>query len=179
VTPDEIQILVLRELRKVGLAVGPPRVHRRSELPEPGRGLVLELVISLSGAGATRRALIVCRSQVGVVARDVVEDARARLPEASADVAIIFATAEFAPDALAAACESGVALLQIADGRRVFDASGWGEGTGGIPGHYPAWLPAHIAQLVDRDAAGGRRVRMLEAGRPEMLLDCLRVASNP
>ena len=171
-TPDYFQILVLRELRKVGFDVGPPRVHRRSELPEPERGFVLELVLSLVVPGVMRRALVVCRRQVGVVTRDVVESARARLSEAATDAAIIFATAEFAPDAVAAANETGVALLRVSDGRAIFAASGWGDGTAD---HYPAWLPAHMAQLVDRDAAGQPRLRVLEAGKPEMILDCLRV----
>lgn len=173
-TPDYFQILVLRELRKVGFDVGSPRVHRRSELPEPERGFVLELVISLVAPGATRRALVVCRRQDGVVTRDVVESARARLPDAAADAAIVFATAAFAPDAVAAANETGVALLQVADGRTIFAASGWGDG-GGTADHYPAWLPAHMAQLVDRDPAGQPRLRVLEAGKPEMILDCLQV----
>jgi len=177
-TPEYFEILVLRELRKVGFEVGQPRVHRRSELPEPERGFVLELVIPLSAAAATQRALVVCRRQVGPVARDVVESAKARLADASADAAIIFATADFTPDGLVAATEAGVALLRVADGREVFTANGWGDGTGGVPDHYPAWLPAHIAQLVDRDAAGEPRLRVLDAGRPEMILDCLRLHSG-
>ena len=170
-TPDDFQILVLRELRKVGFDVGAPRVHRRSELPEPERGFVLELVISLIAPGATRRALVVCRRQDGIVTRDVIESARARLSGTSADAVVVFATAEFAPDAITAAQETGVALLRVADGRTIFAASGWGDGTE----HYPAWLPAHMAQLVDRDATGQARQRVLEAGRPEMILECLRV----
>jgi len=174
-TPDYLQILVVRELRKVGLEIGQPRVYRRAELPEPERGFVVELVVPLSGVAGVRRALVICRKQVGAVGRDIVEAATARLPEASADAAIIFSTADFAPDALAAAHESGVALLQIADGRSVFDAGGWGDGTAD---HYPAWLPAHMAQVVDRDAAGRPRLRVLEAGRPEMILIGRRSATH-
>jgi hypothetical protein len=173
ITPDYLQILVVRELRKAGLQIGDPRVQRRAELPEPERGFVLELLVPLIGVAGVRRALVVCRKQVGAVGRDIVESAKARLPEASppADAAIIFATAKFAPDALAAAHESGVALLQIADGRSVFDSGGWGDGTAD---HHPAWLPAHMAQVVDRDAAGQPRLRVLEAGRPDMILAGIR-----
>jgi restriction endonuclease len=166
-TPQYFQILVVRELRKVGF-----------EVPEPEQGFVLELVIPLSAVAAMQRALVVCRRQAGIVARDVVESAKARLAAASADAAIIFATADFAPDALVAASEAGVALLRVADGRDVFTANGWGDGTGGGPDHYPAWLPAHIAQIVDRDAAGRPRLRVLEAGHPELILDCLRLHSS-
>src|SRR6266566_2478015 len=95
-TRESFQILIVRELRKVGFDVGTVRTHRRSELPEPERGFVLELVIPLRCAGATWRALIVCLHQLGVVAPDVIASAKARLADASADVVIIFATAEFA-----------------------------------------------------------------------------------
>jgi hypothetical protein len=168
VTPEYFQILVLRELRKAGFDLGQPRVHRRSELPEPERGFVLELVIPLGGAGARRRALIVCLNQLGVVGPDVVASAKARLADASADVVIVFATAEFAPEALTAAHESGVALLRIVDGRSAFDMSGWST-----PGHYPAWLPAYLPQVIDRDIAGLPRAQLLEAGRADMILDRL------
>ena len=104
-TPEYFEILVVRELRKVGFDVGTVRTHRRSELPEPERGFVLELVIPLRCAGATWRALIVCLHQLGVVAPDVITSAKARLADASADVVIIFATAEFAPEALTVARE--------------------------------------------------------------------------
>lgn len=168
VTPEYFQILVLRELRKVGFDLGQPRVQRRAELPEPERGFVLELVIPLSSAGATRRALVVCLNQLGVVGSDVIASAQARLADASADVAIVFATAEFAPAALTAAHERGVALLRIVDGRSAFDMSGWST-----PGHYPAWLPAYLPQLIDRDIAGLPRAQLLEAGRADMILDRL------
>src|SRR3989442_1337333 len=45
-------------------------------------------------------------------------------------------------------------------------ASGWGPS-----GHYPAWLPAYLAQVVDRDSAGQVRSRLLEAGRADLILD--------
>ena len=170
VTPAYFQILVVRELRKVGFDVGTVRTHRRSELPEPEQGFVLELVVPLARAGATWRALVACRRQVGAVEREVIESVKARLPQVPADVAIVFATADFGPDALAAARESGVALLRVVDGHTAFDTSGWNN-----PGHYPAWLPAYLAQLVDRDVSGMPRARLLEAGRPDMILDCFQI----
>jgi hypothetical protein len=175
--PQSFEILAVRELRKAGFEVGQLRTYRRSELPEPEHGFVLELVIPLGTLKASLRALVVCRRQSGGLGADVVESAKARLIDASADAAIIFGTADFAPEALAAAAEGGVALLRVADGRDVFRASGWGDAAG-APEHYPAWLPAHVAQLVDRDSAGQVRLRVLEAGRPEMLLDCLHLHSR-
>ena len=168
VTPDYFQILVVRELRKVGFDVGQPRVHRRSELPEPERGFVLELQIPLRRPGSAWRAVAVCRHQCGSVGRDVVESVRNRLPEIPADVAIVFATSDFTADAVTAAHEAGIALLRLVDGRSAFDMSGWST-----PGHYPAWLPAYLPQLIDRDIAGLPRAQLLEAGRADMILDRL------
>lgn len=175
VTPEYFQILVVRELRKVGFDVGTVRTHRRSELPEPERGFVLELALVLARGGTTWRGLVACRRQAGAVEREVIESLKTRLPEVPADVAIVFTTADFGTDTLAAARESGVALLRVVDGRTAYDSSGWST-----PGatHYPAWLPAYLAQLVDRDVTGQPRARLLETGRPDMILDCFRVQSN-
>lgn len=169
-TPDYFEILVVRELRKVGFDVGAVRIHRRSELPEPDQGFVLELLVPLSWSGSTWRALVACRRQSVPVKRDVIESLTARLHEVAADVALLFAASDFAPDAVSASQEAGVALLRVVDGRSAFDLSGWGT-----PGasSYPAWLPAYLAQLVDRDVASQPRARLLEAGRADMILECL------
>ena len=172
VTPDYFQILVVRELRKVGFDVGQPRVHRRSELPEPERGFVLELQIRLSrpgaGGGSTWRAVAACRHQSGSIGRDIVESLRNRLPEIPADSGLVFATPDFTADAVTAAHEAGIALVRLVDGRSAFDMSGWST-----PGHYPAWLPAYLSQLIDRDIAGQPRARLLEAGGVDMILESL------
>ena len=167
VTPEYFRILVVRELRKAGLDVSEPNVLRRSELPEPERGFVLELAIELSRSDPPwrRRALTSCRRQEGPVRRDVIDDLATRLGAARAEVGLIFSTAEFGADALAAAREHGIALLRLVDGRRVFDTSGWGQ-----EGHYPAWLPAYLVQVAAQDAAGLVRYQLLDAGRPEQIL---------
>src|SRR5206468_12847574 len=97
------------------------RVHRRSELPEPERGFVLELQIPLRRPGSAWRAVAVCRHQCGSVGRDVVESVRNRLPEIPADVAIVFATSGFTADAVTAAPEAGIALLRLVAGRSALD----------------------------------------------------------
>ena len=172
-TRESFQILIVRELRKVGFDVGTVRTHRRSELPEPERGFVLELAVPLARAGTRWRALVACRHQAGTLERDVINSVKARLPEVPADVSLVFATADFGTDALAAAREAGVALLRVVDGRTAYDTSGWND-----PGHYPAWLPAYLAQVVDRDVTREPRARLLEAGRPDMILDCFRIESS-
>ncbi len=174
-TPEYFEILVVRELRKVGFDVGTVRTHRRSELPEPERGFVVEFAVPLAQAGRTWRSLVACRHQAGGIEREVIESLKARLPEVPAEAGLVFATADFGTDALAAARESGVALLRVVDGRTAYDSSGWSVPGGG---HYPAWLPAYLTQLVDRDGAGQPRARLLEAGRADMILDCFRVESR-
>src|SRR3989442_14433886 len=55
-TPENFEILVVRELRKVGLDVGELRVHRRAALPQPQLGYLLELKGGVSRPPGQRRA---------------------------------------------------------------------------------------------------------------------------
>ncbi|MGH7672085.1 MAG: restriction endonuclease [Gemmatimonadales bacterium] len=170
ITPDSFEILVVRELRKAGLEVAQVRVHRRTELPKPeGGGFLLELRAWLSRAGWGKRALIACRRQEGVIGGDAIDTLAQRLAEAQADVGLLFATADFTPDALAGGEERGIALLRLVDARTTYDTGGWGT-----PGHYPSWLPAYLVQVIDRDTAGQTRARLLEAGRADLVVERLR-----
>ncbi len=164
VTPEYFQILGVRELRKAGFDVGDVRIARRSELPEPERGFVVELTARLAHGAWHKRALIACRRHEAALGRDVVDALEARLGE-GADVGILFATAGFHEEAVAAAQQTGVALFRVIDGRKAYDAGGYGT-----PGHYPAWLPAHTVELVDRDAGGQIRARLLEPGAAGVVL---------
>jgi hypothetical protein len=159
VTPEYFQILVVRELRKAGFEVGDVRIHRRSELPDPERGFVLELTAPLGHAAWRKRALMACRRQDSAVGSDIVDSLKARLGDAKADLGMLFATADFHDDAVAAAQQASIALLRVIDGRKAYDGGGYGT-----PGHYPAWLPAHTVEVVDRDAGGLVRARSLEPG---------------
>jgi hypothetical protein len=176
VTPDYFEILVVRELRKAGLNVADVRKQRRAELPEPERGFLLELLAWLSREAWSKRALIACRRQDGgaAVGRVAIDDLTQRLGPAQAEVGLVFATAEFAPDALAAAEDVGIALFRLVDARTAFDSAGWGE-----PGHYPSWLPAYLVQLADRDQAGQVRYRLLEAGGAGLIVDRLERKEAP
>jgi restriction endonuclease len=170
-TRDHFEILVVRELRKVGFDIADVHTHRRSELSEPERGYLLELEASLARGDWRRRALIACRRQIQPVGRPEVDSVTEHVREARAEVGLLFAAAEFTPDAFAAAEEAGVALLRVVDGRTAFDSSGWST-----PGHYPAWLPAYVAQAVERDATGQLRYRLLEAGQAEVIIGRLRTS---
>ncbi len=172
-TPEYFEILTVRELRKVGLDVSELRLQRRATLPELERGYLLELKGVVSRAPWRRHVLIGCRHQEAAVGRTAVESLKDHLREFGADAGILFATAPFEPDALAAAQESTIALLRVTDGRTAFDTSGWGA-----PGHYPAWLPAYCAQVVVRDTAGGLRYQLLEQGQGDLILNQLGSGSH-
>jgi len=164
-TPESFEILVVRELRKIGLDVGELRVHRRATLPEPERGYLLELKGVVSRPPWQRRALIACRRQQTPLGRADVESLKDHVKEAGAEVGLLFGTASFDPDALRAARDAALALLRVTDGRTAFDTSGWGT-----PGHYPAWLPAYCAQAVDRDVFGELRYQLLESGQGDVIV---------
>ena len=168
-TPEHFEILVLRELRKVGLLVSELRIHRRSTFPEPERGYLLELKGVVRGTGWQRRTLIACRRQERPIGSAEVESLKEHLKEAEVEAGLLFGAADFEPGALQAAQENPVALLRVTDGRTAFDTSGWGT-----PGHYPAWLPAYCAQAVARDPLGQLRYQLLESGQASVIVDQLR-----
>jgi len=172
-TPEHFEILVVRELRKVGLEVSELRIHRSVTLTEPQQGYLLELRGAVSRAAWRRRVLIACRRQDASIGRLEVESLRDHLKEADVEVGILFATTTFAPDALKAA-HGSPALLRVTDGRTAFDTSGWGA-----PGHYPAWLPAYCAQTVGLDLLGQPSYTLLQSGQGDALVRQLDTAGRP
>jgi len=170
-TPEYFEILVMRELRKIGLDVSELRTHRRTTLPEPDRGYLLELKGVVRGTGWQRRVLIACRRQQRPIVVAEVELLKEHIKEAEVEAGLLFATADFDPEALTAAQDNAFALLRVTDGRTAFDTSGWGT-----PGHYPAWLPAYCAQSVARDPFGQLRYQLLEKGQAGAIVDQL---TNP
>jgi len=168
-TPEHFEILVTRELRKIGLDVSELHTHRRSMLPEPERGYLLELKGVLRRSDWQRRTLIACRRQQSPIGSVEVELLKQHLREADAEAGVLFGAADFDPTALTAAQDSPLALLRVTDGQTAFDTSGWGT-----QGHYPAWLPAYCAQSVARDPLGQLRYELLESGRAGVILEPLR-----
>ncbi len=168
-TPEHFEILVMRELRKIGLDVSELRTHRRTTLPEPDRGYLLELKGVVRGAGWQRRVLIACRRQQRPIVAAEVEVLKDHLKEADAEGGLLFAATDVDPDALTTADDAAVALLRVTDGRTAFDTSGWGT-----QGHYPAWLPAYCAQSVMRDPLGQLRYQLLESGQGGVIVERLR-----
>jgi hypothetical protein len=164
-TPEHFEILVVRELRKIGFEVSELRIHRRATLPEPARGFLLELKGVLSRGSWRQAALIGCRRQETPITRAEIESFQAHVRQADVEAGILFAAAAFEPDALGAGAAGSLALLRVTDGRKAFDTSGWGP-----HGHYPAWLPAYCAQAVGRDVTGQPRYQLLDAGLGDTIL---------
>src|SRR2546428_5449843 len=158
-TPEHFEILVMRELRKVGLEISELRIHRRTMLPEPDEGYLLEVKGVVRGAGWERRVLIACRRQQRPIVAAEVELLKDHLKEADAEGGLLFGAADFEPDALTTAEDTALALLRVTDGRTALDTSGWGT-----PGHYPAWLPAYCAQAGTRDPLGQPHYALLGRG---------------
>src|SRR6266436_7391167 len=168
-TPEYFEILVMRELRKVGLEISGLRIHRRTMLPEPDEGYLLEVKGVVRGAGWERRVLIACRRQQRPIVAAEVELLKDHVKEADAEGGLLFGAADFDPDALMTAEDSAFPLLRVTDGRTAFDTSGWGT-----QGHYPAWLPAYCAQSVMRDPLGQLRYQLLESGQGGVIVERLR-----
>src|SRR5437016_14646311 len=142
-TPEHFEILVTRELRKIGLDVSELRTHRRSMLPEPDRGYLLELKGVLRRSDWQRRTLIACRRQQSPIGSVEVESLKEHLQEAEVEAGVLFGAAVFDPLALTAAQDSPLALLRVTDCQTSFDTCGWCSLC-----HNAAWLPAYWAQTV-------------------------------
>src|SRR5438093_3623600 len=80
-TPEYFEILVVRELRKVGLEVSALSLHRRSTQVHAEPGYLLELKGVVSRADWQRRALIGCRRQDALIGRAEIESFREHLTE--------------------------------------------------------------------------------------------------
>ena len=164
-TRESFEILAVRELRKAGLDVMVPQIHRQATLPEPEQGFLLELSAVLRRGPWQERTLIQCRRQEGPIGPAAVETFKDHLKEAGVEAGILFGAPDFALEATRAAGDSRLVLLRVTDGRTAFDTSGWGT-----PGHYPAWLPAYCAQLVEHDVFGQPRYGLLESGRGDPIV---------
>ena len=190
VRPDELEILVARELRKAGVTLSRLTVLTRNALPSkhPGEYSV-DLGAAIGDGDALREALIECRNETtptgatAVQALDVRRRARpagdgpvrllapptatstAEAPNAEPRLAIMFSMSGYEPQAVREAASLGIILLAIADGPAAFRRSQWAVGA-----QPPAWVPEYMAELVDLDPAGAVRYRMLVSGTSTLAL---------
>lgn len=163
--PDEVEILVPRELRKAGLEVSALRVLGRAALSDDREEFAVELSAHVRVADAEQPMLVECRSERRPVRAEAVLALEAKLPGAGARYALMFSTSGYEPDAVRQARERGIPLLAVADGRAAFARSPWF--TGGEP---PAWVPEYMSEVVDLDATGVLRHHLVVADRPGVIL---------
>ena len=189
VRPDELEILVARELRKAGVTISRLAVltlHAVSS-NDPGAYSV-DLGAVIGDRDAPRDALIECRNESvptgapAVHALDARRRARAvddepvrllepssatpplKAPRAEPRPAIMFSTSGYEPEAVREAASLGIVLLAIADGPAAFRRSQWAVGA-----EPPAWVPEYMAELVDLDATGTVRYQMLVSGKSKLI----------
>src|SRR5256885_15597044 len=99
-TPESFEILVVRELRKVGLLVCELRIHRCSTLPDPERGYLLELKGVVGRGAEQRRTLIGCLRRQAAIGRGDIDAFKDHLKEAGVAAGHLFRAAALPPQAL-------------------------------------------------------------------------------
>jgi len=189
VRPDELEILVARELRKAGVTLSKLAILTRNTLSSKDAGEYSVGFGAVIGDGdALREVLIECRNETAPTSATAVQalasrrrarpagDGPARLlgppsatptgeaPHAEPRLAIMFSTSGYEPEAVREARSLGIVLLAIADGPAAFRRSQWAVGA-----HPPAWVPEYMAELVDLDPAGAVRHQMLVSGKTKLV----------
>jgi len=177
VRPDEVEILVARELRKAGIPLSKLSVVSRRALAAQDESQYVMELTGPPGGAATQGIIIEFRNEAGVVDVDTIRALATRLPAArnadgpkrlqpanetspdSAAVAplrVMMSTAGFDLAAATEARSLGIMLLRIADGGAAFLRSQWAMGD-----QPPAWVPEYMAELVDVGPAGDVRYQMI------------------
>ncbi|HET6700789.1 MAG TPA: restriction endonuclease [Gemmatimonadaceae bacterium] len=172
--PHEVEIFVVRELRKAGLDPAGMKVRDRTRGSGGPGDYAVELLCSLRIAESDRRILIECRNEPAPIARALVEALHEKLADAKAQHAMMFSTSGFDADAARLARTLGVPLLAVADGKTAFARSPWG-----MAGDPPAWVPEYMAELVELDVMGQLRRTLLASGGSKRILDLLATSANP
>jgi hypothetical protein len=187
VRPDELEILVARELRKAGVTISRLAVVARNALRPTDAGEYSVEFAAVTGDGdALRETLIECRNEtapIGVTAVRALDarrsarrenDGPARLldapsvtsaahPRHAARLAIMFSMSGYEREAVREALALGIHLLAITDGPAAFRRSQWAVGA-----QPPAWVPEYMAELVDLDPAGAVRYQLLVSGNTKL-----------
>jgi hypothetical protein len=164
--PHEVEIFVVRELRKAGLEPTSVKVRDRTE-PRGGDGnYIVELGCGLRIGDAERSVLIQCRNERAMAAPALVEALHAKLAVIKVQHGMMFSTAGFEPNAIRSARTLGIPLFTVADGKTAFARSPWG-----MAGDPPAWVPEYMAELVDLDVVGLPRHELLASGGAKRILD--------
>jgi hypothetical protein len=164
--PHEVEIFVVRELRKAGLEPAAMKVREQTRASGGGDDFMVELGCSLRIGETDRQVLIECRNEQAPVSAASVETLHAKLHDARAQHAMMFSTTGFEPDAVRSSRTLGMPLLTVADGKSAFARSPWG-----MAGDPPAWVPEYMAELVELDGTGKPRHTLLASGGSKRILD--------
>lgn len=181
VRPDEVEILVARELRKAGHELAALRVvARRSPDSDDDTTYVAELDGLTVTGGSKRGVLVQFRNQAAVIDADALNDLAGRTaPPPGSDgpkrlqaaptapteetpppLRVMVTTSSFDASAVRHAQTLGIILLRIADGTAAFLRSQWAMGD-----QPPAWVPEYMAELVDLGPTGEVRYQLLASGK--------------
>lgn len=167
-TPAACEILVARELRKVGIEPIGLRRADRGGTNSSETEWAFDLGGRLEAYGRRWSALVECRNRSDAVRAGDITALRARADAAGARSALLFATCDFDGEAVQRADALRIALLRVVDAYPALLAAGMVQ-----PGSLPAWVPELTVELVIRDGDGVRRW-LLEADQPEPVLEQLR-----
>ncbi|MGQ0713674.1 MAG: restriction endonuclease [Gemmatimonadaceae bacterium] len=166
--PHEVEIFVVRELRKAGLEPTGVKIRERTE-PARGSGdYIVELGCTLPIGDKAEFFIIECRNASAAIPAAIVEALHAKLSAAKARYAMMFSTAGFEPNAIHMARTLGIPLLAVADGKTAFARSPWG-----MAGDPPAWVPEYMAEIVTMGPVGEPRQELLTAGATKTILERL------
>lgn len=169
ISPDSLEILVARELRKAGIE--PVALRRRpvQQARPADDGFAYDLVGRLAAYGHRWSVLIECRNSSAPVRPEDIADLRQRADATPAASAIMCAVADIETSALLRARDEAIPVLRVVDARTALLAAGMIEG-----GQLPAWVPEFTVQVVT--VTGG--ARLLEADQPELILQEMRAAQD-
>lgn len=158
ITADAFEILVSRELRRIGIE--PLNLRRRNFVRASGGGYTFDLHGRLEAYDRRWSVLIECRNQPNALSPADVHGLRARATAAAVTSAVLFATSAFEPDAAAAARIDAVPLLRVVDAQSALLAGGMIQ-----EGQLPAWLPEFTIEAVTTEGT-----KLPQANDPELLL---------
>jgi Restriction endonuclease len=171
--PHEVEIFVVRELRKAGLDPSAMKVRERTPASGGSDDYAVELGCSLRIGDVDRQVLIECRNERAPLSATAVETFHAKLRDAKAQHAMMISTTGFEPEAIQTARSLGMPLLVVADGKSAFARSPWG-----MAGDPPAWVPEYMAELVDLDVTGQPRRVLLASGGSKRILDLFAMSTH-
>ena len=166
ITPEAFEILVGRELRRIGIE--PVQLRRVNVGHDPKHGgYGFDLQGRLEAYGQRWSALIECQNRNGKVQAADVNSLRARADEARVASALLFTTGEVDADAPAVARAHAIPILRVVDAQTALVATGVIQ-----PGQLPAWLPEYTIEITTLEGS-----RTLVPSEPELLLRELRPQS--